>query len=71
MNQYPMLAFLSRMGWPFAVLIGLLVMAAIPALFEWRPLAITVGVVAGGGAAIVVKSCLELVHLITDMLLPK
>ena len=71
MNTYPVLNFLARMGWPLAFIAGLATMVSVAGLWAWQPYAWAGGAVAGVAMALVMKSYLELVRLITDMLLPK
>jgi len=73
MGQYPTLKFLERHGgWLAVVLAVLLPLAALAALaLGASPWWVVAGVAAGFVAFIAMRSYIELIRLMTDMLLPK
>jgi hypothetical protein len=71
MNRYPVLGFLSRSGIWAAFVAALIPVVGIPLLLGAEPRSFIGGLVLGALTFVVVKSYVELIQLITDMLLPK
>ncbi len=73
MNQYPMVDLLVKRGPLVAALIAALPVVAglVAVLLGAHWLLLVVGVVGGGIAYVLMKSYVEVVAIIADMLLPK
>jgi hypothetical protein len=73
MNAYPMLGFIGRHGGWLAVVLALLPPAtsAVPVSMGFSAWWLATGVVTGAIVFVLVRSYVELVRVMTDMLLPK
>ena len=73
MENYPTIQFILRYGDAFAIFVALLPFAAgfITALYGLQWMALAAGAVASLVIGVLMKSYVELVRIIADMLLPR
>ena len=73
MEQYPAIRFLLRFGEVFALVVALLPVSAgiIAAFYGWHWMVLVAGVAGSLVLAVLLKSYVELVRVIADMLMPR
>jgi len=70
-ERYPFILFFARCGYGVALLVAVVPLAATLVVMGPGLAGFVVGGTLGATSFVVLKSAFELVHLITDMLLPK
>lgn len=71
MNKYPLVKLLMRFGTAFAAIVALATAVAVVLIGSGAPLWIAGGLGAGVVVFVLLKSYVELVEILSDMLMPR